>query len=192
MNLRTQFETYSVGISHLNLRWSRFPVIHIIVIIIVCESYVVWGHFRGGSFAMGWTVIVLCSVFGSFLFHASLRWTQLVCMAGLRGWVVFSGNDTPIPPWHRINRPQGARLGQESVLWNDILRGTGQCPITSPALGMHTVSVFCITLGKECVRSTQGLIKTHPAGIGSPISRRIERTDRHRPPPAESPIKCIC
>ena len=46
-------------------------------------------------------------------------------------------------------------------------------------------------LGKLCVRSTQGLIKTAPAGIGKPMSHKIAKTLIHIPPPAESPANTI-
>jgi hypothetical protein len=46
-------------------------------------------------------------------------------------------------------------------------------------------------LGIECVRSTHGDIRLAAAGIGRPISRINVRSDRHIPPPAESPIRMI-
>lgn len=60
-----------------------------------------------------------------------------------------------------------------------------------PCGGIMSVSVFCMTLWKLWVRSIQGLIKTAPAGIGSSRSRKTVRTERHKPPPAESPAKTI-
>lgn len=42
-------------------------------------------------------------------------------------------------------------------------------------------------LGKLWHKSTQGLIKTAPAGMGIPRSRRITNIDNTIPPPAESP-----
>ena len=55
----------------------------------------------------------------------------------------------------------------------------------------RTVATLSITLGKLCVRSTHGLIKTAPAGSGLPRSRRIHRKETHNPPPAESPATTI-
>lgn len=57
--------------------------------------------------------------------------------------------------------------------------------------GVITVGVLFITLGRLCVRSTHGLIRTAPAGIGSPISRSSVRSVSERPPPAESPANTI-
>lgn len=54
-----------------------------------------------------------------------------------------------------------------------------------------SLSVLVMTLGKECVKSTQGDIRTPPAGRGSPRSRRMVRRARERPPPAESPAMTI-
>lgn len=48
-----------------------------------------------------------------------------------------------------------------------------------------------ITLGKLCVKSTHGLIRTAPAGIGSPRSRNKTRRLNAKPPPAESPANTI-
>ncbi len=55
----------------------------------------------------------------------------------------------------------------------------------------HTVAVLFITLGKLCVRSTHGLIRTAPAGWGSPRSRNTVSAVRHSAAPAESPAKTI-
>lgn len=52
----------------------------------------------------------------------------------------------------------------------------------------HTVLVFVIILGKLCVKSTQGLIKTAPAGMGMPKSRSTVSTVKDSPAPAESPV----
>jgi hypothetical protein len=57
--------------------------------------------------------------------------------------------------------------------------------------GIRTDEVFVITLGKLCVISTQGLIRTAPAGNSTPMSLRTVNTVRHRPAPAESPAKTI-
>jgi hypothetical protein len=46
-------------------------------------------------------------------------------------------------------------------------------------------------LGMECVRSTQGLIKLAPAGIGRPISRMMTNMEMTMPAPAESPMRMI-
>lgn len=46
-------------------------------------------------------------------------------------------------------------------------------------------------LGKECVKSTQGLSSIAPAGIAIPWSRMMARRDRQRFPPAESPSNKI-
>ena len=42
-----------------------------------------------------------------------------------------------------------------------------------------------------CVKSTHGLIKLAPAGIGSPISRIMIKRETTIPAPAESPMKMI-
>jgi len=52
-----------------------------------------------------------------------------------------------------------------------------------------TVSVLLMMLGKLCVRSTQGLMRTAPAGSGSPMSRRTVSVVTHSAAPAESPAK---
>ena len=46
-------------------------------------------------------------------------------------------------------------------------------------------------LGKECVRSHQGEMRTAPAGMGRPASRMTWSAAMHRPPPAESPPKTM-
>ena len=48
-----------------------------------------------------------------------------------------------------------------------------------------------LILGILCVKSTHGLIRLAPAGIGSPISLIRTKRDMHMPAPAESPIKMI-
>jgi hypothetical protein len=50
-----------------------------------------------------------------------------------------------------------------------------------------TVLVLFMTEGNECVRSTQGEMSVAPAGIGRFKSRNNVRSDKVRPPPAESP-----
>lgn len=37
----------------------------------------------------------------------------------------------------------------------------------------HTVAVFSIVDGNECVKSHQGLMRTAPDGAGKPVSRII-------------------
>lgn len=59
---------------------------------------------------------------------------------------------------------------------------------TTPRL---TVAVFDITLGKLWVKSTQGLMRTPPAGNGLPRSRSTVNNERHKPAPAESPATTI-
>lgn len=48
-----------------------------------------------------------------------------------------------------------------------------------------------MTLGKEWDKSTQGLIKTAPAGNGKLLSLKTVRRDKTIPPPAESPARTI-
>lgn len=46
-------------------------------------------------------------------------------------------------------------------------------------------------LGIECVKSTHGLMRFAPAGMGSFISRMSTRSDSTMPAPAESPARMI-
>jgi len=57
-------------------------------------------------------------------------------------------------------------------------------------LSFLTVFVFVMILGKLCVKSTQGLIRTAPAGIGKPKSRSTVSAVKESPAPAESPARC--
>ena len=54
-----------------------------------------------------------------------------------------------------------------------------------------TELTLLITLGKLCVRSTQGLISTAPAGRGKSRSRKSVRREIANPAPAESPAITI-
>jgi hypothetical protein len=56
---------------------------------------------------------------------------------------------------------------------------------------MKSPSSGPLMLGMLCVKSTQGLIKLAPAGIGKPISRMSTRSEMHMPPPAESPMNMM-
>lgn len=56
----------------------------------------------------------------------------------------------------------------------------------------RTLTTFECKLGKECVRSHQGEIRTPPAGRGSPLSRITCNSAKESPPPAESPETMIC
>lgn len=47
-----------------------------------------------------------------------------------------------------------------------------------------SVLVFDMMDGKECVRSTQGDMRTAPAGRGRPMSRKVTRRQRARLPPS--------
>ena len=94
--------------------------------------------------------------------------------------------------WGR--RPQRARFVEgESELRDDVL-SEGEYQIHAAMqwdMPKLTVAVFRWTLGKECVISHQGEIRTAPAGMGNPESRMTWSPAMHSPPPAESPEKTM-
>jgi hypothetical protein len=63
--------------------------------------------------------------------------------------------------------------------------------LTYPVLGIKSPPSHPPILGILCVKSTQGLIKLAPAGMGRPISRMMTRRATTIPAPAESPMKMI-
>lgn len=63
--------------------------------------------------------------------------------------------------------------------------------LTYPVLGIKSPPSHPPILGILCVKSTQGLIKLAPAGMGRPISRMMRRSETTIPAPAESPMKMI-
>lgn len=72
----------------------------------------------------------------------------------------------------------------EPVGWNDVLKvrqSITSARLTIEESDKHAVGVFFITLGKLCVKSTQGLMSTAPAGSSMPKSRMTVSTVRHRP-----------
>ena len=82
----------------------------------------------------------------------------------------------------------GETVGRYSILES---RREFHCGRSADAVrcGVLTVAVFVITLGKACVRSTYGLIRTAPAGSGRQRSLRTVSTETHNPAPAESLAK---
>ena len=65
------------------------------------------------------------------------------------------------------------------------------CVNTHPDEGMKSPPSHPPILGMLWVRSTHGLIRLAPAGIGKPISRMITNRDTTIPAPAESPMRMI-
>ena len=62
---------------------------------------------------------------------------------------------------------------------------------THPVLGIKSPTSLPLILGMLCVKSTQGLIRLAPAGIGKPISLIRTSSEMHIPAPAESPMKMM-
>ena len=62
---------------------------------------------------------------------------------------------------------------------------------THPWLGMKSPTSLPLMLGMLCVKSTQGLMRLAPAGMGRPISRMSTSSETHMPAPAESPINMM-
>lgn len=119
--------------------------------------------------------------------------TQGVCVARFWRRVRLSRDNACASLMRQgLYRPDRGRLMNKAVRRNDVLfRITCQRDVKVRNNMSLTVSVFIITLGKLCVRSTQGLMRTAPAGCSMPRSLRTVRALRQRPPPAESPAMTI-
>jgi hypothetical protein len=60
-----------------------------------------------------------------------------------------------------------------------------------PVFGIKSPPSYPPILGILWVKSTHGLIKLAPAGMGRPISRMMIRRETTIPAPAESPMKMM-
>jgi hypothetical protein len=69
--------------------------------------------------------------------------------------------------------------------------GSRKLDRTHPVLGIKSPVSTPPILGILCVKSTHGLIRLAPAGIGRPISLISTKRDMHIPAPAESPMKMM-
>jgi hypothetical protein len=107
---------------------------------------------------------------------------------------IWHGHSDPIPGQRR---PRGTRLVVETTSTVSPFFSLKSRPSATmrcrahPEEGMKSPPSHPEILGILCVRSTQGLIRLAPAGIGRPISLMTINREITMPAPAESPMRMI-